>query len=123
MSNKVAVVILNWNGKNYLKKFLPAVLKHNIDYSVIYLADNNSTDDSIPFVETSYPEIKIVKNQTNSGFAQGYNEALKHIDAEYYVLLNSDVRVTDDWINPISTQEADANDVTVADDVTASFTE
>ncbi len=103
MSKKVAVVILNWNGKKYLEQFLPSVLKHNIDYSDIYLADNDSTDDSIKFVETNYPTIKVVKNQTNSGFAQGYNEALKNIKADYYILLNSDVRVTDDWINPVIT--------------------
>ena len=103
MIKRVAVVILNWNGLDYLKKFLPAVLKHNTVYSEIYLADNNSTDDSIAFVQSNYPEIKIIKNQKNSGFAQGYNDALKNINAEYYVLLNSDVRVTDDWINPIIT--------------------
>lgn len=103
MIKRVAVVILNWNGLDYLKKFLPTVLKHNIDYSEIYLADNNSTDDSVAFVQGNYPQIKIIKNEINSGFAQGYNDALLNIKAEYYVLLNSDVRVTDDWINPIIT--------------------
>ena len=98
---KVAVVILNWNGKYYLEKFLPSVIKHNTNNTAIVIADNNSTDDSILFVEKTYPEIKIIRNNENSGFAKGYNQALTQIDAEYYVLLNSDIEVTPNWIEPI----------------------
>ena len=85
---KIAVVILNWNGKLFLQQFLPNIIK-NSDVATIYIADNNSTDDSISFLELNYPDIKIIKNKINSGFAKGYNDALKHIDADYFVLLNS----------------------------------
>jgi len=98
---KLAVVILNWNGKYYLEKFLPSVIKHNTNNTAIVIADNNSTDDSILFVEKTYPEIKIIRNNENSGFAKGYNQALVQIDAEYYVLLNSDIEVTPNWIDSI----------------------
>jgi hypothetical protein len=99
-SQKIAVVILNWNGKSYLEKFLPAVIQHSPEGSV-YVADNCSTDDSVAFLRGRFPQVKIVVNKENGGFAKGYNDALKHIDAEYYVLLNSDVEVTANWINPI----------------------
>jgi len=97
---KIAVVILNWNGKLFLEQFLPTVIK-NSEVATIYIADNNSTDDSLSFLENNYPEIKIIKNASNSGFAKGYNDALKHIEADYFVLLNSDVEVTPKWIEPI----------------------
>ena len=97
---KIAVVILNWNGKLFLQQFLPNIIK-NSDVATIYIADNNSTDDSISFLELNYPDIKIIKNKINSGFAKGYNDALKHIDADYFVLLNSDVEVSPNWIAPI----------------------
>ncbi len=100
---KVAVVILNWNGKHYLEKFLPSVVANNSSYAEIIIADNNSTDDSISFLKYNYPTIKIVQNDVNGGFAKGYNEALKHVSAEYYVLLNSDVEVTPGWIDSIIT--------------------
>ncbi len=98
---KVAVVILNWNGKAFLEKFLPSVIACNNSYSEIIVADNHSTDDSIAFLKGHYPQIRIIQNQENGGFAKGYNDALKHVDAEYYVLLNSDVEVTPNWIDGV----------------------
>ena len=97
---KTAVVILNWNGKSWLEKFLPNVIQHSNDAEVI-IADNNSSDDSIKFLEENYPNIRIIQNDGNYGYAKGYNLALKQIDAEYFVLLNSDIEVTKDWISPI----------------------
>ncbi len=100
LSCKVAVVILNWNGKSFLEKFLPTVLLHSSNAQVI-VADNQSTDNSIEFLKAHYPQIKIISNPSNDGFAKGYNLALKQIDAEYYILLNSDVEVTANWLEPI----------------------
>ncbi len=97
---KIAVVILNWNGEVLLERFLPSVVKFSGD-ATIYVADNASTDGSIEFLEKRYPEIKIIKNSTNGGFAQGYNEALQQVDADIFCLLNSDVEVTEDWLAPI----------------------
>lgn len=79
---KVAVVILNWNGKNFLEKFLPSVTKYSNDYTDIIVADNASTDDSIDFLKNNYPDVKLIINDKNYGFAQGYNEALKKVEAE-----------------------------------------
>lgn len=92
-----AVVILNWNGKKLLEQFLPSVISFSNE-ATIYIADNASTDDSLQFVTKNYPEIKWIQNKTNSGFAQGYNEALQEVEEEFYVLLNSDVEVTKDWL-------------------------
>jgi hypothetical protein len=97
---KIAVVILNWNGVQLLEQFLPSIIQYSPE-ATIYVADNASTDDSISFVEQYFPTIKIVKNTDNFGFAQGYNEALKHIDAEIYALVNSDIEVTENWLKPI----------------------
>jgi len=97
---KIAVVILNWNGKDWLEKFLPTVIKHSSDTEII-VADNGSTDDSISFLSANFPTVRIVNNKENLGFAGGYNKALNQIHAKYYVLLNSDVEVTEDWIAPI----------------------
>ena len=83
---KTAVVILNWNGKDWLEKFLPNVIQYSNDAEVI-IADNNSSDDSIKFLEENYPNIRIIQNDGNYGYAKGYNLALKQIDAEYFVLL------------------------------------
>jgi GT2 family glycosyltransferase len=100
MKSKVAVVILNWNGHALLAKFLPSVVA-NSGAADIYMADNASTDDSVRFVSENFSSVKIIINEKNSGYAGGYNEALKQIDADYYVLLNSDVEVTPGWIEPI----------------------
>ncbi len=99
--NKVAVVILNWNGKNWLEKFLPSVISYSSDVAEVYLADNASTDDSVLFVQKTFPSVKIIVLDKNYGFAGGYNHALKQIDSKYYILLNSDVQVTENWISPI----------------------
>lgn len=97
---KIAVVILNWNGTKLLEQFLPSVVKYSPE-AEIYVADNASTDDSVDFVKANFPTIKIVENSGNYGFAKGYNEALQHIDAEIYALVNSDIEVTENWLKPI----------------------
>ncbi|TPN82411.1 glycosyltransferase family 2 protein [Aquimarina algicola] len=97
---KIAVVILNWNGRSLLEQFLPSVIQ-NSKAADIYLADNASTDDSITYVQTTFPEVSIVQNKVNGGYAKGYNDALATIDADIYCLLNSDVEVSKDWLLPI----------------------
>lgn len=99
MSN-VAIVILNYNGKNYLEKFLPGVITHSSGYE-IWVADNASTDGSLDWLTTYHPEVKTLALAENTGYAGGYNRALQQIEAEYYILLNSDVEVTVDWIAPV----------------------
>jgi len=100
LSSKVAVVILNWNGKSFLEKFLPIVIKYSSSAQII-VADNQSSDDSVSFLKQHFPEVRIIINPNNDGFSTGYNLALKQVEAEYYVLLNSDVEVTEKWIEPI----------------------
>jgi len=100
---KIAVVILNWNGKALLETFLPSVIQHSKDAD-IYVADNASTDESVNFVKHTFPSIKIIKNTKNGGYAEGYNDALKHVDADIYCLLNSDIEVTSGWLSPIILQ-------------------
>jgi len=97
---KIAVVILNWNGTKLLEQFLPSIVNFSPEVD-IYVADNASTDESVAFVKANFPTVKIVENESNFGFAQGYNEALKHIDAEIYALVNSDIEVTENWLKPI----------------------
>lgn len=97
---KVAVVILNWNGKEILKTFLPSVINYSKEAELV-IVDNGSTDNSIAFLKNEYSQIRIIDNKQNYGFAGGYNKALKEIEADYYVLLNSDVEVTPNWISPI----------------------
>lgn len=97
---KIAVVILNWNGTKLLEQFLPSIVNYSPEAD-IYVADNASTDDSIAFVIANFPTIKIVENESNFGFAKGYNEALKQIDAQIYALVNSDIEVTENWLKPI----------------------
>jgi GT2 family glycosyltransferase len=98
--DKIAVVILNWNGVKLLEQFLPSVIRFS-EGAQIYVADNASTDHSIDFVKNNFPSIKIVQNNGNHGFAKGYNDALQHIDAEIYALVNSDIEVTENWLTPI----------------------
>lgn len=98
---KVAIVILNWNGKEFLKKFLPDVIQHSNSLARIIVADNASSDDSITFLSEHYPSIEIIKLDKNYGFTGGYNRALQGIEEEYYVLLNSDVEVTPHWLQPL----------------------
>ena len=97
----VAVVILNWNGKYFLEKFLPSVMASDYENLSVIVADNASTDDSIIFLQQHYPTVKILANAVNEGFSKGYNTALKNISADYYILLNSDVEVNPGWIAPI----------------------
>jgi len=96
----VAVVILNWNGKAYLEKFLPHVIQCSPDASVV-VADNHSTDQSVTMLRERFPAVRIIENSSNFGFAEGYNKALAQVDTDYYVLLNSDVEVTPGWLDPI----------------------
>ena len=98
---KVAIVILNWNGRKFLEQFLPSVVASTYSNHEIIIVDNNSEDDSIDFLKTHYPAIRIIQNAGNWGFAKGYNEALKQISSDYYVLLNSDVEVTPNWLEPM----------------------
>lgn len=106
----VAIVILNYNGRNHLETFLPSVLASTYANKRVIVADNASTDDSMDFVRTRYPSVECLYNLTNEGFAGGYNWALKLVEADYYVLLNSDVSVTPNWIEPVITlMEADQN--------------
>ncbi len=97
---KVAVVILNWNGKQLLEQFLPSVVQYSKE-ATVYVADNASTDDSVAFVKDQFPEVSIVVNPTNTGYAGGYNNALQHIEADVYALVNSDIEVTENWLQPI----------------------
>jgi len=97
----IAIVILNYNGRHHLEQFLPSVIETTYANAEIYVADNASTDDSIEFLETNFPSIKIIPLVKNYGFAEGYNQALKSVENEYYILLNSDVEVTPNWIEPI----------------------
>ncbi len=109
---KVAVVILNWNGKKFLEQFLPSVTKYSTKNDTeIWVADNGSTDDSIDFLKKNYPDVKILQLDKNYGFAGGYNRALQQIQAEYYVILNSDVEVTENWIEPIIQYMSDNQDI------------
>ena len=110
---KIAIVILNWNGKKLLEKFLPSVIEHSKE-ATIYVADNASTDDSVEFVKINFSTVQIIQNTDNGGFAKGYNDALKHIDADVFCLLNNDVEVTENWLSPIlSTFQNEPNTVIV----------
>lgn len=96
----VAIVILNFNGKHFLEKFLPTVLAHSPSDSV-YVADNGSTDDSLEYVQQHFPSVKLIIGKDNLGYAGGYNRALKSIEADYYVLMNSDIEPNENWLNPL----------------------
>lgn len=101
MEPSVAVVILNWNGKSFLERFLPSVTQSSYNNLQIIVADNASTDDSISFLASNYPNVKVIVNDENYGFAEGYNRALTKVNADYFVLLNSDVEVPENWIKPV----------------------
>ena len=107
-SPSVAIVILNWNGRKFLEQFLPSVMASTYINKRIIVADNASTDDSVVFLQTHFDSVEIIQHETNEGYAKGYNSALKRIQSDYYVLLNSDVEVTPGWIEPIiSLMESD----------------
>ena len=96
----IAVVILNWNGKNLLETFLPSIIAHSKE-ATVYVADNASTDGSVAYVKSKFPSVKIIQNKENGGYAKGYNDALKHIEADVFCLVNSDIEVTEHWLTPI----------------------
>lgn len=98
---KVAIVILNWNGQKMLAKYLPNVVEYSRQDAEIWVADNNSSDQSMLLLETQFPHVKTIVLEQNFGFAEGYNRALEQIEAEYYVLLNSDVEVAHHWLTPL----------------------
>jgi GT2 family glycosyltransferase len=97
---QVAVVILNYNGEKHLAKFLPSVVRFTPEAEII-IADNASTDTSVFLLRTHYPALRVIEMQENTGFSKGYNIALQQVDAQYYVLLNSDVEVTENWLAPL----------------------
>lgn len=109
---KIAVVILNWNGRALLEQFLPSVTAYS-EEATVYVADNASTDDSVTFVKQEYPEVRIIQNEVNGGYAKGYNDALRHLSEDIFILLNSDVEVTSGWLKPIL-REFEANQNTAA---------
>ena len=98
---KIAVVILNWNGKKLLAQFLPSVIQFSASEATIYVADNASTDDSVSFVKSHFPSVTIIQNKSNGGYAKGYNDALKNLSEDIFVLLNSDVEVSKNWLTPV----------------------
>ena len=98
---RTAVVILNWNGRQHLEQFLPSVVAHTPQQVRIIVADNGSTDNSVAFLAQHYPAIEIIRLEQNYGFAEGYNRALEQVDAEFFILLNSDVEVTAGWVEPL----------------------
>ena len=109
MDKRIAIVILNWNGRQMLEQYLPSVMEHSEQAQVV-VADNASTDDSLEYLRTNYPQVKLIVNDKNYGFAEGYNKALAHVEADYYVILNSDVEITPNWIEPVvELMESDEN--------------
>ncbi len=100
--DKVAIVILNWNGQAMLEKYMPSVLQYSKDEATVYVADNASTDQSMEMLRQHFPGVKLIQLEKNWGFAEGYNKALKQMDAEYYLLLNSDIEVTHHWLTPMT---------------------
>ncbi|WP_223816051.1 glycosyltransferase family 2 protein [Adhaeribacter rhizoryzae] len=108
-ASRVAIVILNWNGQKFLQQFLPVVIAHSPGCQVV-VADNASSDNSILFLQKEFPEVRLILNSENLGFCEGYNRAMRQVKAQYYVLLNSDVEVTPNWLQPIITlMDADTN--------------
>ena len=99
--DKLAIVILNWNGSKMLSQYLPSVLQYSREEATIYVADNASSDDSLEMLRSHFPEVRLILLDKNWGFAEGYNKSLAQIDAEYYLLLNSDIEVTHHWLSPM----------------------
>ena len=104
----ISVVILNYNGAEMLKSFLPILLRNTLPMAQVVVADNASTDDSVDVMQSLFSDVPLIRLEQNWGFAEGYNRALQQVKSDYYVLLNSDVEVTDGWLRPlIETMEAD----------------
>ena len=120
---QTAVVILNWNGVGHLRQYLPSVLQNTPAEVRIIVADNGSTDASVEFVEHYYPDVEIVQLDRNYGFAEGYNRALQEVEADYYVLLNSDIEVTPQWIEPLVAMLDENKEVAAVAPKLLSFTE
>lgn len=99
--DSVAVVLLNWNGRNFLEKFLPPVIENSPGAKIV-VADNHSTDGSVQWIEQHFPQVCVIRFEKNLGFCKGYNEALKRVEAEYYMLLNTDVETTPGWLEPLA---------------------
>ncbi|MEA2042764.1 MAG: glycosyltransferase family 2 protein [Bacteroidota bacterium] len=118
---KIAIVILNWNGKKHLELFLPSVYEYSTpENATIFIADNGSEDDSVQFIKSKYPEIELIEFDKNYGFAGGYNKALQLIDAQYFVILNSDVEVSENWLKaPLEVLEKEENTAAVAPKIIA----
>ncbi len=110
-SKKIAIVILNWNGEKLFETFLPSIIENSADSNTeIIVADNASTDQSVKLLQEKFPKVKIIELESNHGFAEGYNLALKQVEADYFILVNSDVKVAKNWIEPcIKKFEADEN--------------
>lgn len=108
---RAALVILNWNGRHLLERFLPIVRKHTPNRVDLVVADNGSTDDSIGFMKANYPDIRIIRMEKNLGFTGGYNEALRKVEADIYILLNSDIEVTENWLEPCLKMFEDRQDL------------
>ena len=106
---KVAIVILNWNGRKMMEQYLPSVVEYSRGEAEVIVADNGSTDDSVVWLSEHYPHLRVIPLDQNYGFAEGYNQALRQVDSEYYVLLNSDVEVTHHWLTPLI-EEMDAHE-------------
>lgn len=110
MKHRIAVVILNYNGKRFLERFLPGVISRSAHMAEIIVADNASTDGSVGFMQEHFSQVRLILNERNGGFAAGYNEALAQVDTEYYVLLNSDIEVGEGWLEPLlEMMESDAS--------------
>ncbi len=107
---EIAIVILNWNGAEMMRKYLPNVVKHSVN-ATVFVADNASTDDSLSILANEFPTVRTIVLEKNWGFADGYNKALEQIDAEYYLLLNSDVRVEEGWLDAMLDYMRKNNDV------------
>ena len=110
---KTAVVILNWNGEKMIQDYLPPIVEKSGDEAQVIIIDNASTDASISFLRNNYPGLKVIQLNKNIGYAGGYNNGLQELESkyDYYVLLNSDVEVTDNWLNPIIKHLDENNDV------------
>ena len=96
----IAVVILSWNGIEWIKKFLPTIIDKSSNAN-IYVADNASTDGTVEYIKENFTNVNVIQNYSNEGYAKGYNDALKNLNEKYFVLINSDIEVTDNWLNPI----------------------
>jgi GT2 family glycosyltransferase len=98
---RIAVVILNWNGKKFLERFLGDVVRRSVPLARVIVADNASTDGSVDFITGHFPQVEVIRMPENTGFTGGYNRALEQVDTEYFVLLNSDIEVADGWLEPL----------------------